>query len=253
MGQDPSQNIGTEIRISFLISVTERIYSRFSVKRHNNMHPLGRACSYNLLLVTNPSILKCLYGINAFACFRFITCLCPHPSVLQGTNCIRTLPLLNWLVLFPPSSTFLPLPCPSVFVVLDLLPIGKESLIEKVSFEKVLHNHLLNPGHSDPWLFFPKSLRNVLAFLLLECLELCLRRTTFLSVGEQFSNSHFRLISGPEFMSKKVLFEECIIFTIFLLTCLCLLTKLAATIIEISAIRSFPLGEKNFLSLTLSR
>ena len=34
--------------------------------------------------------------------------------------------------------------------------IGKESLIEKVSFEKVLHNHLLNPGYSDLWLIFSK-------------------------------------------------------------------------------------------------
>ena len=78
----------------------------------------------------------------------------PHPSSFKGTNCLRTLHLLYWLVLLPPSSKFLSLSCLSVFAVLDLLPIEKESLIEKVSFEKVLHNHLLNPGYSDPWLVF---------------------------------------------------------------------------------------------------
>ena len=53
-------------------------------------------------------------------------------------------------------------------------------------------------------------------------------------------------------MLKKVLLEECT-FTISLLTCLCLLTKLAATIIEFSVIRSSAFGEKNFLPLTPSR
>ena len=119
MGQDPSQNIGTEIRISFLTSGTERISLRFSVKQcsNMNMHPLDRACIYNL----------------------------------------------------PP-----------------LLSIGKESFIEKVSFEKKLHNHLRNPGYSHPWLIFSKPLRNVVVFLLWERSELCLWRTTFLSMGEHF-------------------------------------------------------------------
>ena len=40
VGHDPSQNIGTEIRINFLTSGTGRISSSFSVKEHNNMHPL---------------------------------------------------------------------------------------------------------------------------------------------------------------------------------------------------------------------
>ena len=39
------------------------------------------------------------------------------------------------LVFFPPH--FLHCPCPLVFVFLNLLTIGMESLIEKVSFEKV--------------------------------------------------------------------------------------------------------------------
>ena len=55
--------------------------------------------------------------------------------------------------------------------------------------------------------------------------------------------------SGTEFMLQKVLLEECI-FTISLLTCLCLLTKLAVAIIEFSVIRSSALGEKTFLPLT---
>ena len=54
-GLEPSQNIDTEIRISFLTSGTERIFSSFSVKEQNNMHPLDRACTCNLLLVTNIS------------------------------------------------------------------------------------------------------------------------------------------------------------------------------------------------------
>ena len=70
--------------------------------------------------------------------------------------------------------------------------------------------------------------------------------------GWTFSNFHFKLISGTEFMLKKVLLEECI-FTIYLLTCLCLLTKLAATIMEFSVIWSSSFGEKNFLPLTPSR
>ena len=51
-------------------------------------------------------------------------------------------------------------------------------------------------------------------------------------------------------MLKKVLLEECT-FTISLLTCLCLLTKLAATIIEFSVIRSSAFGEKNFLPVSV--
>ena len=53
-------------------------------------------------------------------------------------------------------------------------------------------------------------------------------------------------------MLKKILLEECT-FTISLLTCLYLLTKLATTIIEFIAIRSFAFGEKNFVLLTPSR
>ena len=53
-------------------------------------------------------------------------------------------------------------------------------------------------------------------------------------------------------MLKKVLLEECI-FTISLLTCLCLLAKLAAAIIEFPVIRFSTHGEKNFLPLTPSR
>ena len=59
-GQDPSQNIGPDTRISFLTSGTERISSNFSVKKQNNMHSLDQACTYNLLLVTNISDSKIL-------------------------------------------------------------------------------------------------------------------------------------------------------------------------------------------------
>ena len=63
-------------------------------------------------------------------------------------------------------------------------------------------------------------------------------------------NFHFKLISGTEFMLKKVLLEECIFtISISLLTCLCVLTKLAATIIVLSVIRSSALSEKKFLPL----
>ena len=65
----------------------------------------------------------------------------PFPSFfLQGTKRLRTPLLLYWPALLPPFSTFSSVIFPSVFVVPDLLPIGKESLIEKVSFERVLHN-----------------------------------------------------------------------------------------------------------------
>ena len=47
-----------------------------------------------------------------------------HCSFLQGVNVLRTLPLLYWLLLLPPSSTFPSLPCLSAFGVLDLLPTG---------------------------------------------------------------------------------------------------------------------------------
>ena len=50
----------------------------------------------------------------------------------------------------------------------------------------------------------------------------------------------------------KLLLEKCI-FAISFLTCLSLLTKLTATIIEFSVIRSSILGEKTFLPLTPSR
>ena len=50
----------------------------------------------------------------------------------------------------------------------------------------------------------------------------------------------------------KLLLEKCI-FAISFLTCLSLLAKLTATIIEFSVIRSSILGEKTFLPLTPSR
>ena len=45
---------------------------------------------------------------------------------------------------------------------------------KKFSFERELHNHLLNTGYSDPWLIFSKLLKNVLIYLLIERLDLSL-------------------------------------------------------------------------------
>ena len=110
----------------------------------------------------------------------------PHPSLFfTGNKLLKNSPYVLTCLIAP----FFNIPFTSVsisFCCSRFFPTGKKSLIEKVSFEKVLHNHLLNLGYSDPWLISSKPLRNVLVFLLLEHLELCLRRTTFFSVGEHF-------------------------------------------------------------------
>ena len=168
-----------------------------SVKEHNNMHSLDQACTDNLSLAANISdsaifpFWKWLYvdlnvDINGFKWFRFIASLCPQSFLFTRNKLLKKPRLYCISFLLTPSSTFPSLPSPSVFVVLDLLPIRKESLIAKVSFERVLHNHLLNPGYPDPWLIFSKPLKNVFIFLLLQCLELCLKRKTFLSTDECF-------------------------------------------------------------------
>ena len=55
VGQDPSQNIGTVIRLSFPTSETERISLSFFVKEQNNMDPLDRAGTDSLPLAINLS------------------------------------------------------------------------------------------------------------------------------------------------------------------------------------------------------
>ena len=110
----------------------------------------------------------------------------PHPSLFfTGNKLLKNSPYVLTCLIAP----FFNIPFTSVsisFCCSRFFPTGKKSLIEKVSFEKVLHNHLLNPEHFDHCLIFSKPLRNVLVFLLLESLELCLWRTTFLSMGEHF-------------------------------------------------------------------
>ena len=150
LGRDPSQNIGTKIRISLLTNGTERISLSISVKERNNMHFLDRAFTYNLSLVTsinrfcNPSILKWFYGINVFRCFRFVTGLCSSFFFFTRDKLLKNPPftVLACLIASFFNISFTS-PCLYFFVVLDLLLIGKESLIEKVSFERELHNHLL--------------------------------------------------------------------------------------------------------------
>ena len=110
-------------------------------------------------------------------------------------------------------------------------------MIEKVSFEKVLHNHLLNPGYSDPWFNFFEDFEKCFSLLAIGMFGTSFEENSLFISWSTFSNSQFKLISGTEFMLKKVLLEKCIFtISISLLTCLCLLTKLAATIIAFSVI-----------------
>ena len=76
----------------------------------------------------------------------------------------------------------------SGFLVLYLLLFGNESFIEKISFEMVLHNNLLNPGYSDPCF----NLLSIRKFgTLFEEKNLFINEWTF-------PDSHFKLIYGAE-------------------------------------------------------
>lgn len=104
-----------------------------------------------LVRFRNHPILKWLYGINGFRCFRFITGLCIQ-SFLFAMNKLLKSPrftLLTCLITHFFMISFTSISNNSD--VLLLLPIGKEYLIEKFSFERVLHNRLLNPQYQNPF------------------------------------------------------------------------------------------------------
>ena len=159
-----------------------------------------------------------------------------HPSFLQGTNCLRTLPLLYWLVFYISFISVSISFCCS-------RPVTKwKGIFDLKGF--------LWKGITQPSTKFRILWSLVIFFQAFEkCFSLPAIGTSgslfednnlFIN-GWTFSYSNFKLISGTKSMLKKVLLEECI-FTISLLTCLCFLTKLAATIIEFSVIRLSAFG-----------
>ena len=145
----------------------------------------------------------------------------PHPSLFfTGNKLLKNSPYVLTCLIAP----FFNIPFTSVsisFCCSRFFPTGKKSLIEKVSFEKVLHNHLLNPGYSDPWLVFFQVFEKCFSLPAVGTFGTLFEENNLFISGWTFSNSQFKLISGTEFMLKKVSHEECI-FTVSLLTCFCL-------------------------------
>lgn len=126
----------------------------FSVKENNDIHPAytdNFSKLHQIGQIQKSSHFEVIIGINGFRCFRFITGLFIQ-SFLFAMNKLLKDPLftlLNCLIthFFMISFTSIS----NNFDVLVLLPIGKEYLIEKFSFERVLHNHLLNPRYHNPF------------------------------------------------------------------------------------------------------
>ena len=183
---------GKGTRTSFLTIGSKQLALNFFSRELKNMRLLSLACACNLLFATwisdfaNPPFWSGKMGYRHTVVSNLSLVFGPYPSFLEGISFVQTPFLMDKLLWWLPSLTFLLPPFSPILPLLDSLLVGKGFLTEEVLNERKFCILLQCPKSWDPVLFSSRVLRNISIFQLMERQGYFLTRIIFFSMA-QFS------------------------------------------------------------------